>query len=111
MGVAEIERSPSFKHKELRTLNCVLPIAPPFPAYAGVAAMSADVVTAQSSRAEDRRAILHLIAGTEPSAQDQEPPVVHEGYDDLNRRIHARFSKLAMTHYCIVGDVARVEGL
>merc|ERR1712183_96788 len=30
---------------------------------------------------------------------------------DLNRRIHARFSKRAMSHNCVVGDVARVEGV
>ncbi|CAE8626046.1 unnamed protein product, partial [Polarella glacialis] len=67
-----------------------------FPFYVAEKAVSLDIKTAEASRPEDQRSILHMIAGTPEAERHQPPPGSHEQYEALNRNARRRFAGPAM---------------
>uniref|UniRef100_A0A7S2M8I7 Uncharacterized protein n=1 Tax=Zooxanthella nutricula TaxID=1333877 RepID=A0A7S2M8I7_9DINO len=99
----------AYKEKEVQAIDWHMPLPPIFPVHAGLAAFAVNVSTAMASRDQDRRAILHSIASTPPSEWDDEPPLTHEGYDKLNRRIQHRFAELCIMAAICSGDAAKMQ--
>lgn len=71
-----------------------------------------DVFKAQASRPEDRRNILHLIAGTPEAAWiETDPPSSCDAYDDLNHKVRAVFAAGALYAAAARADIAELETL
>lgn len=62
-----------------------------FPLKVAKLGVNINLVEAKASREEDKRAILHFVAGTAIEHQTDEPPTEHPNYDRLNLAARERF--------------------
>lgn len=70
-----------------------------------------DVFKAQASRAEDRKRILHLIAGTAQESLEDEPPAECAAYTEMNRQARRMFAAGAMYGATLRGDMSELNRL
>eukprot|EP00927_Polykrikos_kofoidii_P079088 TRINITY_DN75877_c0_g1_i1.p1 TRINITY_DN75877_c0_g1~~TRINITY_DN75877_c0_g1_i1.p1 ORF type:complete len:805 (-),score=136.64 TRINITY_DN75877_c0_g1_i1:45-2348(-) len=71
-----------------------------------------DLASAQASRPEDRRNILHMIAGTPVSEwQRKDPPSRSAAYDSINRSAHRMFAAGAMYRAVVQSDLVELKKL
>lgn len=82
-----------------------------FPLAVSVKGSNIDVFKAKSSRPEDRKRILHLIAGTPEESWDLAPPDECQAYDDMNKHLCGMFATGAYYAAALRNDVKEVERL
>jgi ankyrin repeat protein len=80
-----------------------------FPHEVVEAGIKIDVTNANASRPEDRRVILHFIAGSSPDRYNDEPPEEHPGYRDLNYNTRKRFASAQLRDRCGKGARGYLE--
>merc|ERR1711871_1298282 len=83
-----------------------------FPCGVALKGAFTDITKAQASREEDKRGILHYIAGTPDGPERQiDPPTSHKNYDMLNRQARERFITGAMHISAQQGDVESIRAI
>ena len=80
-----------------------------FPESVVFAGMNADIANAQATRAEDKKAMLNIIAEFED--RSSEPPTQCEGYDKVNSTVRNLFLGAALYTRAKEGDTAGLEHL
>ena len=56
---------------------------------------------------EDKKSILHMIAGTPPDQRTVDPPTNSPKYDELNKAAHRLFASSALYQFAFEGNVAK----
>ena len=67
-----------------------------FPLVVSKHGVQIDMVKAEASRPQDKRAILHFVAGTVGGQRGEEPPQTHKNYDKLNTAARKLFAPGAL---------------
>jgi len=70
-----------------------------------------EVFEAKASHSDDRKRILHLIAGTPPESWGNEPPETCKAYTEMNRNARRMFAPGAMYDAALRNDVPELQRL
>jgi hypothetical protein len=82
-----------------------------FPLTVSHKGSAVDVFKAKASHPEDRKRILHLIAGTEQDSLEDDPPLECDAYKEMNRQARRMFAPGAMYGAALRGDTAELQQL